>query len=163
MTHTTFNLRADLSEDLTRELIWSLQAFADEVRFVVPPKLVHAFSRSALHLIDSLAPDLLGTAQVREWPGNLMLGPGVMDLYRYRAVPEVFDRLLAAGPKIFDWVSPALPGDLHMVNADGGPVLGSIAQEKDAWVTLKKNEAAAWNSSISTDLRSSFAGQGAGE
>ncbi|WP_157181531.1 hypothetical protein [Actinopolymorpha alba] len=54
--------------------------------------------------------------------------------------PESLEELLTATDDLFKWVNPDLPEDLHFLRVDGSTVLGSVAQEEEAWLELDEVE-----------------------
>jgi hypothetical protein len=47
---------------------------------------------------------------------------------------------LESGSGLFQWVNLGSPEDLHLIRSDGTTVLGTIAQEEDAWMELDDGE-----------------------
>jgi hypothetical protein len=101
---------------------------------------VDAISSTQQRVLDDLSPFLVESASVREWPGN-RLAEGLVarrDLYRYEPAVKTVALLHADG--LFDWCSPELPDDFHLLRADRSPWLGSICTEGDAWLELDPSE-----------------------
>jgi hypothetical protein len=53
---------------------------------------------------------------------------------------DVARTLYRACPAIFGWQKKALPCDLHLADADGRTVLGSITTHGEAWVDMRMAE-----------------------
>jgi hypothetical protein len=69
-----------------------------------------------------------------------MFGSATEDRYLFRLDAVSLDVLASSAESLFDWVWPRLPEDLHFVRTDGTTVLGTIAQEDDAWLVLTAAE-----------------------
>jgi hypothetical protein len=73
-------------------------------------------------------------------PGSQIVGDRLSQRRLFRVGPETMEELLRVTDDLFGWVNPALPEDLHFLREDGSVVLGSIAQEDDAWLELDAEE-----------------------
>jgi hypothetical protein len=100
-----------------------------------------SFDASAAALEDVLRPFLIEETERSEWPGTALIGhSATVRTYRISADSA---RALATVGGLFGWQSPALPEDLAFYGPDGRCWLGSIAHERDAFVTLDANALAA--------------------
>ncbi|MEV0794081.1 hypothetical protein [Kribbella sp. NPDC050459] len=87
-----------------------------------------------------LGEHLLEADEVHAWPGSLIVGTSTQDRYLFRLDEESLGVLTTAASSLFDWVWPRLPEDLHLLRADRSTVLGTVAQEDDAWLELTAAE-----------------------
>ena len=70
---------------------------------------------------------LLSRGETRAWPGVEV--PDDADVAQ-----ALYDHC----PEMLGWQKYGLPDDLHLTDADGHMILGSITSEDDAWVTGSK-------------------------
>jgi hypothetical protein len=97
-------------------------------------------------LIEHLAPYLVEEGGVKEWPGvqlpddwdDALDGPVKRWLYRYGE--EVAVLVSQESSRLYEWVNPHLPQDLHLLDGQRRPVFGSITTEDDAWVECSVEE-----------------------
>ncbi|MEV6269044.1 hypothetical protein AB0L64_17865 [Kribbella sp. NPDC051936] len=95
---------------------------------------------SGNEVLRRLGEHLLGADEVQAWPGSVIVGRSTQDRYLFRLDDESLEVLTTAASSLFDWVWPRLPEDLHLLRADGSTVLGTVAQEDDAWLELTAAE-----------------------
>jgi len=93
---------------------------------------VHAF-------LDRLRPWLVDEVLVSSWPGTLLGGPQALR-YRYRVDVAFTEILVAAADGLYGWRHRDLPEDPALFRGDGSLVMGVIAHERDAWVTVTPDE-----------------------
>lgn len=89
-------------------------------------------------------PYLHDAAAQSEWPGTQLSGH-TATVYRYQLSADLLTLLKTRSRGLFDWVSIGglnreLPEDLAVYRADGSILLGSIAQECEAWLELTSDE-----------------------
>ena len=65
-----------------------------------------------------------------------MVGESRAERVLYTLSKQTLDATLRASKSLFDWVSPDLPEDLHLLRSDESVVLGVVANEQDAWLEL---------------------------
>jgi len=95
---------------------------------------------SGRQVLRRLGEHLLEADEVQAWPGSVIVGTSTQDRYLFRLDEESLEVLTTAASSLFDWVWPRLPEDLHLLRADGSTVLGTVAQEDDAWLELTATE-----------------------
>ena len=87
------------------------------------------------------------------WPGTDLIGGRLSRRFLYRLTPEALDVLAEATSSLYEWVNPALPEDLHLLRGDESTVLGSVAQEEEAWIELDDDELAWWRQHVPAPAR----------
>ncbi|WP_350278288.1 hypothetical protein [Kribbella sp. HUAS MG21] len=95
---------------------------------------------SGREVLRRLGEHLLAADAVQAWPGSRIVGTSTQNRYLFRLDEESLEVLTTAASSLFDWVWPRLPEDLHFLRADGSTVLGTVAQEDDAWLELTAAE-----------------------
>lgn len=135
----TITLAAPRDVSGYRALLRSVAALASSAGLIVRSPKVQLSAR-ADSLLAALTPFLLATEDVDRWPGTQLIGDRKSRRFLYRLAPESIALLVSAATGIFDWVNPELPEDLHLLRADGTVVLGTVAQEEDAWLELTAAE-----------------------
>lgn len=153
-----YNLPANVARDDYAGLLTSLAPFAAAFGLIVHSRSVR-LTEHAVSVLRSLEPLLLSERQTSTWPGTELVGDRTSTLYTYRLDPASTKVLINSAGSLFDWVNPALPEDLHLVRADGTTVLGTVAQEEDAWLELRPEELEQWRRSTSVTLRDSILGR----
>ncbi|WP_344234779.1 hypothetical protein [Kribbella hippodromi] len=63
-----------------------------------------------------------------------------VERFLFRLDAESLEVLVSSASSLYDWVNPMLPEDLHFLRSDGSVVLGTVAQEDDAWLQLTPAE-----------------------
>lgn len=91
-------------------------------------------------VLRQLEPYLESREAVGSWPGSQLYGDMTYDRYLYVVEAASVQVLIRSASRLFDWVNPRLPEDLHFLRADGSTVLGMVAQEDDAWLELTNHE-----------------------
>jgi hypothetical protein len=134
-----YNLTERAQGDLYSSLLRTAAGMAATFGVIIRSPHVQ-LSRRAHALLDSLAPYRVSADAVTSWPGTQLVGGRVSQRHLFRLVPESLEELLRATDDLFMWVNPLLPEDLHFLRADGSTVLGSVAQEEDAWLELDEAE-----------------------
>lgn len=75
------------------------------------------------------------------WPGTTIGGPGTAAmLYRAPLNDASFELLTSTVGSLYEWESPSLPEDLHLMRPDGTPWLVSISHERDSYLVLTADE-----------------------
>lgn len=97
-------------------------------------------AESGNEVLRRLGEHLFDAGEVQAWPGSLMFGSVTEDRYLFRLDAVSLEVLTSSAESLFDWVWPRLPEDLHFLRADGSTVLGTVAQEDDAWLELTAAE-----------------------
>ena len=101
-------------------------------------------SNTAKSALDRLFPYLLIQEKTRRWPGTeIANGFTPADRWLYSFNGRVADVLADIEDNLFHWQNPALPQDLHLLDAGGNPILGSTTTEGDAWLSMSKSR---WDS-----------------
>lgn len=121
-----------------RQLVAFAEAFSGSFSLVWRQQL--SFDASAAVLKDALRPFLIHQTRSSAWPGTTLIGHSAM-VRTYRWSPDSA-RTLAAADRLFAWHAPARPEDLAFYAPDGRCWLGSIAHERQAFVTLEANDLA---------------------
>jgi hypothetical protein len=125
--------------DAYESLLRVASRFATFLGVIVRSERVRLTDRARAVLV-SLEPHLVRVEDTASWPGTDLIGGRVSKRYIYRLTPESLDVLVAAASDLYQWVNPSLPEDLHLLREDGSTVLGSVAQEEDAWLELDDTE-----------------------
>jgi hypothetical protein len=128
-----------LDSELYQALLQSAASLATVIGLIVRSDKV-ALTPHAVGLLRALAPYLIRTERVAEWPGTRLVGGRTSLHYLYRLTPESLAAISAAADDMFAWVNPELPEDIHFLRTDGTTVLGSIAQEDAVWLELDEDE-----------------------
>jgi len=98
----------------------------------------------ALALLERMDPYLVSKAAVTEWPGTQLIGGGRKAILRtYRFTNDSAGFIIAAADRLYAWVNPDLPEDIHLWRPDNSLLLGTITQEHAAWMNLTDDEYAA--------------------
>lgn len=135
----SYELVQELANDLLGRMFqWALDV-ASTVGLVVHSDRVRLGPR-ALALFERMDPYLVSKTAVTEWPGTRLIGERKAILRTYRFTNAAADSLVAAAERLYAWVNPDLPEDLHLLRRDGSLVLGSITQEHEAWMDLTDEE-----------------------
>jgi len=107
-------------------------------------------------VLQALSPHLLGVEQARVWPGT-ELSDSLATRHLFHLDERSLGILGDSAAGLFEWVNPGLPEDLHFLRLDGSTVLGSVAQEEDAWLELSDEELAGWRHSAGSLLNAAIA------
>ncbi len=91
------------------------------------------FEPSAGKIADDLRGELLREERTDEWPGTKLMGR--LATVRHYALNEHTLRILVRSPGLYGWLAPTLPEDLALYSGSGELWLGSIAHEKDSWLS----------------------------
>lgn len=97
---------------------------------------------SARRALERLSSHKLSEEKLSAWPGTRLAGGSGL-VMRYRYDSAVADALGELADGLFDWCAPALPEDLFLTRPSGDVWLGTIAHEKDAYLSLTEHEYAA--------------------
>lgn len=138
----TVTFRRDVRGAAFLELLEVMVGKATTVGLVAPPyELTDGHSEATRSLLATLDGALVRRAETRAWPGSLVpdwAPASVLLTFRYDA--EVARTLHDHCPELLGWQKHALPCDLHLTDADGHTIMGSITSEDDAWVAMSKAE-----------------------
>lgn len=146
MSHRrTYDIPAEICTRSYRDLLQTTAALAAVAGLIVRSDAI-SLSRHAQSVVEQLEPYLVGMEKTDKWPGTQLVGGSVSTRSLYRVTSESLDILAQSSPSLFHWVNPDLPEDLHLLRSDLSPVLGSVAQEGDAWLELSGEEAKQWRS-----------------
>jgi hypothetical protein len=135
----TYDLISEPADDVLRDLlVWALN-FATQLGLVVHSRHVKLTSR-AIAFLEEVDPYLRLTREVSEWPGTRLIGGrrGIVSIYRL--TPDLIETFVDTADRLYRWVNPALPEDIHILRADGSVLLGTVTQEADAWMELSGDE-----------------------
>ena len=97
-------------------------------------------STAANSLLARIEPWLLSDEQVDSWPGTRRLPGSTIQLLTYSCVDQSMAAIQSAADGLYQWQHPELPEDLHFSRADGTVLLGNVAHEADAWLSLEPDE-----------------------
>jgi hypothetical protein len=136
---SVYNLRGGHSGGEYATLMVAVAPLATSFGLIVRSNLVR-LSDKATDVLHSLEPMVMSVEEVAKWPGTELIGGRRSVRYSYRLEPASIDILIASASSLFDWVNPGLPEDLHLIRSDGSTVLGTVAQEGDAWLELNDQE-----------------------
>jgi len=125
--------------ELYESLLRCTAASATAIGVIVRSDKIELSGR-AKDLLRALDPYVIRVESVVEWPGTRLVGGRTSLHHLYRLTPESLGLILRAADDLFAWVNPDLPEDLHFLRADGSTVLGTIAQEDDAWIEFDEVE-----------------------
>ena len=132
--------RSDVRGAAFLELLQVMVGRASTVRLVASPfELTIGLSEATRSLLAGLDGALVSREETRAWPG-VRVPDGALSsvLLTFRYDGDVARALYDHCPEMLGWQKHALPCDLHMTDAEGGPVLGSVTSEDDAWVEMPK-------------------------
>lgn len=152
MSRKVYDIQGRVSAADYAALLRGLAPFATSFGLIVRSHAVK-LADTALSVMQSLEPLLMSVQEVTKWPGTELIGGRRSSLYLYRLVPDSLDILIESASGLFQWVNPGLPEDLHLLRKDGATVLGTIAQEGDAWMELDDQEAEQWLAEAPATLR----------
>jgi hypothetical protein len=147
----TFDVTGRIEGAKYEALLRSASPLAASVGLIVRSDMV-VLTRRAQGVLEALAPYLMRSNPVSAWPGTRLFGDRRSRRYLYRLQPETLDVLVSSASDLYEWINPELPEDLHFLRADGSTVLGTVAQEHDAWVEIHARELEMWSSSLDGDL-----------
>jgi hypothetical protein len=137
----SYNIRSGQSATDYAVLLESVAPLATSFGLIVRSNSIQ-LSRRAISVMRSLENTVISMDEVTQWPGTELIGGRRSSRYVYRLEPTSLDVLIQSASSLFDWVNPELPEDLHLIRSDGTPVLGTVAQDDDAWVELDDQEVA---------------------
>ncbi|MDQ1748887.1 MAG: hypothetical protein QOD07_3150 [Frankiaceae bacterium] len=140
-----------------RDLLRGVAAVATFIGLIIRSPKVQLSPR-ADGVLAALTPFLVADDEVDAWPGTALVGSRRSRRLLFRVESASLDVLLDAAIGLFEWVNPQLPEDLHLLRADGTTVLGTVAQEEDAWLELDDRELGELMTSASQDLVSLLGG-----
>lgn len=155
----TLDAASPVRGDLYRELLEVLAPFASFAGLVVRSEHVR-LAPGGLAVLARLNPCLVRGEDVTNWPGTELVGGRVSRRYLFSSTPDCVEVLIAAASQLSDWVNPSLPEDLHLLREDGTTVLGTVAQDEDAWLELEEQEFVQFEAAATEELRSAFRARG---
>jgi hypothetical protein len=120
-------------------LLQGVAPLATTIGLIIRSPLMRLTERADA-VLATLQPFWLESEQVTSWPGTQLAGDRTSLRNLYQLNNESLVLLRRAATALSDWVNPQLPEDLHLLRADGSTVLGTVAQEEDAWVELTQEE-----------------------
>ena len=136
-----YTFTAEPRGDDYRLLVAYAAHLCHETQFIVRDSI--DCSASAVAVLASLEPWLLQQTRVSEWAGTRLHGGSAL-LFRYRNCAETVAILGSAVGRLYDWVQPDRPEDLALMFPDGTAWLTTIAHERDAYLTMSDDQAAAF-------------------
>lgn len=139
MSIHVLNLRYDVSGEDLAEVIAFASSVAEYIGIIVGDGPVSPATRS---LLDGLAPHLVETGQVNQWPGTTLTGSRTATRYLFRGDGRVAELLIRHGASIDAWQAPTLPEDIHFLRADESVVFASVTHDADAWLEVTDSEMA---------------------
>ena len=99
------------------------------------------FNTEARELEERLQLWLLSETRGSIWPGTELIGhKATIRFYQLNA--KSVEVLVSVGG-LYGWLAPSKPEDLALYSSDGTVWLGSITHERDAWLELPEQDAAA--------------------
>lgn len=123
--------------DIYSRLVTALARMSHLVGVVIRPEL--KLSEKGERTLAKLRELAVDESEATEWPGTRLLR-GKATIVRLPATAEVVEVLREASRGLYSWSHPNLPEDLFFLGEDGSVLLGSIAHEKDAFMTLSDGE-----------------------
>ena len=94
---------------------------------------------SCERFVEGLASCIVSSSEQAEWPGTRLLDD-VATVYRISLDYGSGELLKYAVDGLYEWQHPNLPEDFGALRADGSTLLGSIAHERNAWLSLNDLE-----------------------
>lgn len=133
---TTFELRSYDRHECAR-LLEVLPWMTTSVSFVLRD-MGDLTDDARRQCLKALEPYVIERGTVTEWPGTRLIGDTaeLLTCGNVRAVAEVMRQHAAS---LYAWLSP-LPEDPAFYRADGSVLLGTIAHERDVFVTVTGDE-----------------------
>jgi hypothetical protein len=138
MERLIFNFSEEPREDLLESLLLTSTELATTCGFVVQGDF--PTSQRATRLAAGLRPYAKSSEKVSSWPGTQLHSEGNAIQYRYDFSRPVAELLFEAADRLYDWISPDLPEDLHLLRQDGSVLMGCVAHEHDAWLEMDESE-----------------------
>lgn len=138
MTRLMYDFIEEPAADLLRSLLVEASELATTCGFVVQADF--PTNQRATRLATELHSYLKTTEEVTSWPGTQLYGEKQAIRYEYLFSQHVAGLLSEAADGLYDWVTPDLPEDLHLLRQDGSVFLGSVAHERDAWLEAEQDE-----------------------
>lgn len=148
----TFDIVVRPAGETYQSLLRALVPIASLFGVVIRSEKVR-LTEAAESVLRSLEPYLVRVEEVTRWPGTQLIGGRVSRRYIYTLDEGSLGVLLTAASDLFQWINPGLPEDLHFLRHDGSTVLGSTAQEEDAWLEVDSNELERWREQVSSEMR----------
>jgi hypothetical protein len=152
MTRRVYAIVPKPEGDTYRALLAVVSTFAVHLGFIVRSTQVQ-LAQAATDVLRDLEPDLLTIDEVAAWPGTELKGGRRSRRFLYVLNAHSLGTVLDATDDLYKWVNPGLPEDLHFLRLDGSPVLGSVAQDLDAWVERNDTELMMWRAAGGPELR----------
>ena len=134
---STYTFTSEPRGDVYRALVEVAAGFCSSALLVVRDGL--GLSEAASQILEKLGPHLESKGRESAWPGTELLGHEAT-VYRFKLAPEARWGLATAAAGLFDWRQPDRPEDLCLLRSDGSAWLGSIAHERDAFLSLSAEE-----------------------
>ncbi|MDX3004469.1 hypothetical protein PWY87_22460 [Kribbella solani] len=136
---TTYNIAAPVSGDDYGELLRVLSPVAAGFGLIVQVPFA-ALHESARKVLERLGGHLIEAMDTQAWPGSQIVGRTTVERFLFRLDSDSLEVLVSSASSLYDWVNPRLPEDSHFLRSDGSVVLGTVAQEDDAWLQLTPAE-----------------------
>jgi len=95
--------------------------------------------QSCVDFVSELQPYVLSATERAEWPGTRLMDD-VATVYTLALNYRSAELLKYTVSGLYGWELPELPEDLCVLRDDGSPVLGSIAHEREGWLSLTDTE-----------------------
>jgi hypothetical protein len=89
---------------------------------------------AALSFLTDVAELEVNVSTTQEWPGNRLIGRRTVEYHRVSFDAAVLEIVERHSSHLFEWISPDLPDDLHLLRENGAVLLGNVAHEADAWL-----------------------------
>ncbi|GAA1576726.1 hypothetical protein GCM10009804_36680 [Kribbella hippodromi] len=136
---STYDIAEPVTGDDYGELLRVLAPVATRFGLIVqmPFAVLHEPAREVL---ERLGGHLVDAMDTQAWPGSQIVGRMTVERFLFRLDAESLEVLVSSASSLYDWVNPMLPEDLHFLRSDGSVVLGTVAQEDDAWLQLTPAE-----------------------
>jgi hypothetical protein len=91
-------------------------------------------------ILGKLRAGLLSEREVKAWPGTILHGNSSAIVRTYRLEDQATEVLVSCVQGLWEWQHPSRPEDLCFLREGGGPVLTTIAHEKDAYFEMNESE-----------------------
>jgi hypothetical protein len=137
MARETYSLLGEVYGQQYRDLLRISVQYSDRFLLVLRSNL--ELNEEGHNALEMLSPFILNSEERAEWPGTRLL-VGTAAVNKYRLNQDSLGLLLKLSQNLYDWKQPNLPEDLGLLRSDDSPFLGSIAHEKDAFLTLDSEE-----------------------
>jgi hypothetical protein len=135
----TYNIMSPVAGDDYAAMLRLLARYSVAFALIIGMPLDRLEGR-ATDVLARLGPHLLDAQESQAWPGAQIVGTLTVDRYLFRLDSRSLDVLVSAASDLYEWVHPGLPEDLYFLREDNSTVMGTVAQEDDAWLELTDAE-----------------------